>query len=160
VHSSLFITISRLSSALTLEDEIKSISHLICGFIRSVSFGHDKEQQLSFYVEARASFCNIDSILIHLVQVKFVILTFSNLLCHNLPECGQACNGHSTDCARKSFKENSCFRSGTIFASEKAIEFMFYFTGMCCILLHHHSLSAQLVWPTSLVSDLWESCFG
>ncbi|ELT89239.1 hypothetical protein CAPTEDRAFT_99699, partial [Capitella teleta] len=55
-------------NSLTLEDEIRAISLLICGFIRSISFGQDKEQQLSFYVESRAAFTNIDTVLIHLIQ--------------------------------------------------------------------------------------------
>ena len=56
-------------SALTLEDDIRLIGGLINGFLRSISFGNDFEQQLSFYVEARASFCNIDYVLMFLVQV-------------------------------------------------------------------------------------------
>ena len=56
-------------SALTLEDEIRSIGQLIIGFIRTVSFGRDFEQQLSFYVEARSSFSNIDQTIMYLVQV-------------------------------------------------------------------------------------------
>uniref|UniRef100_A0A8C4Q800 VPS35 endosomal protein-sorting factor-like n=1 Tax=Eptatretus burgeri TaxID=7764 RepID=A0A8C4Q800_EPTBU len=55
-------------SALTLEDEKRSISFLICGFIQRISFGRDFEQQLSFYVESRATFSNLEPVLIHLVQ--------------------------------------------------------------------------------------------
>ncbi|XP_019615665.1 PREDICTED: UPF0505 protein C16orf62 homolog isoform X2 [Branchiostoma belcheri] len=55
-------------NALTLEDEKKAISNLICGFIRRISFGRDFEQQLSFYVEARATFSNLEPVLIELVQ--------------------------------------------------------------------------------------------
>ena len=57
-------------SALSLDDEIRVIGNLINGFIRSISFGRDFEQQLSFYVEARATFSNIDSVLVNLVQVR------------------------------------------------------------------------------------------
>eukprot|EP00058_Branchiostoma_floridae_P021627 XP_002607117.1 hypothetical protein BRAFLDRAFT_68089 [Branchiostoma floridae] len=56
-------------NALTLEDEKRAISNLICGFIRRISFGRDFEQQLSFYVEARATFSNLEPVLIELVQV-------------------------------------------------------------------------------------------
>ena len=56
-------------SALTLDDEIRVIGNLINGFLRSISFGRDFEQQLSFYVESRAAFSNIDSVLIFLAQV-------------------------------------------------------------------------------------------
>ncbi|XP_052071007.1 VPS35 endosomal protein-sorting factor-like [Mytilus californianus] len=55
-------------NALTLEDERKMISNLISGFVRKISFGRDFEQQLSFYVEARANFTNLDMVLIELVQ--------------------------------------------------------------------------------------------
>ncbi len=58
-----------LSSALTLEDDIRTIGHYINGFIRTVNFGRDFEQQLSFYVEARATFSNIEAVIIFLVQV-------------------------------------------------------------------------------------------
>lgn len=55
-------------NALTLEDEKRSSALLINGFIRVVSFGRDFEQQLSFCVEARASFCNLEPVLMHLIH--------------------------------------------------------------------------------------------
>ncbi|UYV82102.1 C16orf62 [Cordylochernes scorpioides] len=55
-------------NALTVEDERRQISNLISHFVRKVSFGRDFEQQLSFYVEARATFSNLDSVLVQLVQ--------------------------------------------------------------------------------------------
>ncbi|XP_044745800.1 VPS35 endosomal protein-sorting factor-like [Coccinella septempunctata] len=54
--------------ALTPEDELKQIGSIICIVIRKVDYGRDVEQQLKFYVEARSSFSNIDSVLIELVQ--------------------------------------------------------------------------------------------
>ena len=57
-------------SALTLDDERKMISNLISGFVRNISFGRDFEQQLSFYVECRASFSNLDQVLVQLIQVR------------------------------------------------------------------------------------------
>ncbi|KAK7112793.1 hypothetical protein V1264_012185 [Littorina saxatilis] len=55
-------------NALTLEDEKRVIAALLCGFIAGVSFGRDFEQQLSFYVEARGSFSNLDPVLVTLIQ--------------------------------------------------------------------------------------------
>uniref|UniRef100_A0A8C1AAB6 VPS35 endosomal protein-sorting factor-like n=1 Tax=Cyprinus carpio carpio TaxID=630221 RepID=A0A8C1AAB6_CYPCA len=55
-------------NALTLDDEKRSLSLLINGFIRMVSFGRDFEQQLSFCVEARATFCNLEPVIIHLIH--------------------------------------------------------------------------------------------
>uniref|UniRef100_A0A7N6AUH8 VPS35 endosomal protein-sorting factor-like n=1 Tax=Anabas testudineus TaxID=64144 RepID=A0A7N6AUH8_ANATE len=55
-------------NALTLEDEKRSLSLLIIGFIRMVSFGRDFEQQLSFCVEARATFCNLEPVLVQLIH--------------------------------------------------------------------------------------------
>uniref|UniRef100_A0A8C9S1S0 VPS35 endosomal protein-sorting factor-like n=1 Tax=Scleropages formosus TaxID=113540 RepID=A0A8C9S1S0_SCLFO len=55
-------------NALTLEDEKRSLSLLINGFIRMVSFGRDFEQQLSFCVEARATFCNLEPVLVQLIH--------------------------------------------------------------------------------------------
>jgi len=54
---------------MSLDDERKAISNLICGFVRTISFGRDFEQQLSFYVEARAAFTNLDIVLVQLIQV-------------------------------------------------------------------------------------------
>ncbi|XP_044159750.1 VPS35 endosomal protein-sorting factor-like isoform X2 [Bufo gargarizans] len=55
-------------NALTLEDEKRTLAHLINGFVRMVSFGRDFEQQLSFYVEARALFCNLEPVLVQLIH--------------------------------------------------------------------------------------------
>ncbi|XP_053196750.1 VPS35 endosomal protein-sorting factor-like isoform X2 [Scomber japonicus] len=55
-------------NALTLEDEKRSLSLLIIGFIRMVCFGRDFEQQLSFCVEARATFCNLEQVLVQLIH--------------------------------------------------------------------------------------------
>jgi len=44
----------------------------VCGFVRRVDFGHDFEQQLSFYVDVRGNFSNLDAVLIFLVQVRGV----------------------------------------------------------------------------------------
>lgn len=55
-------------SALSLDDECRHISHLINAFITKVSFGKDFEQQLAFYVDARANFTNLDRVMVHLVQ--------------------------------------------------------------------------------------------
>uniref|UniRef100_A0A4W3I4S5 VPS35 endosomal protein-sorting factor-like n=1 Tax=Callorhinchus milii TaxID=7868 RepID=A0A4W3I4S5_CALMI len=55
-------------SALTLEDEKRSLAVFISGFIRMVSFGRDFEQQLSFYVEARSTFCNLEPVLVQLIH--------------------------------------------------------------------------------------------
>uniref|UniRef100_A0A3B1J1K4 VPS35 endosomal protein-sorting factor-like n=1 Tax=Astyanax mexicanus TaxID=7994 RepID=A0A3B1J1K4_ASTMX len=55
-------------NALTVEDEKRSLALLINGFIRMVSFGRDFEQQLSFCVEARATFCNLETVIIQLIH--------------------------------------------------------------------------------------------
>ncbi len=57
-------------SALTLDDEVRTISSLICGFLRTVSYGRDFEQQLNFCVDARAAFSNLDTVIAQLVQVR------------------------------------------------------------------------------------------
>ncbi|KAJ8283461.1 hypothetical protein COCON_G00023110 [Conger conger] len=55
-------------NALTLDDEKRSLALLINGFIRMVSFGRDFEQQLSFCVEARATFCNLEPVMVQLIH--------------------------------------------------------------------------------------------
>ncbi|CAH0550259.1 unnamed protein product [Brassicogethes aeneus] len=55
-------------NALTPEDEYKQIGEILCNIIRRVDYGRDFEQQLSFYVEARGAFSNIDAVLAQLIQ--------------------------------------------------------------------------------------------
>ncbi|XP_065352764.1 VPS35 endosomal protein-sorting factor-like [Cloeon dipterum] len=55
-------------NAMTVDDEKRQIAQLICGFLKSVDFGRDFEQQLGFYVDARAAFTNLDYIHLQLVQ--------------------------------------------------------------------------------------------
>ncbi|XP_015271594.1 PREDICTED: UPF0505 protein C16orf62 homolog [Gekko japonicus] len=55
-------------NALTLEDEKRMLASLINGFVRMVSFNRDFEQQLSFYVEARSMFCNLEPVLVQLIH--------------------------------------------------------------------------------------------
>ena len=56
-------------SSLTTADERRGTGQLVTGFVRKIDYGRDFEQQLNFYVDARASFCNLDSVLVSLVQV-------------------------------------------------------------------------------------------
>lgn len=56
--------------ALIPEDEYRQIGEVICGILRRVDFGKDFEQQLNFYVMARGALCNVDLVLIELVQVN------------------------------------------------------------------------------------------
>lgn len=51
-----------------MDDERRQISNLICNFIKKIDFGRDFEQQLTFYVEARAAFPNLDSVFVSLVH--------------------------------------------------------------------------------------------
>lgn len=51
-----------------MADEKRQVSHLISNFIRKVYFGRDLECQLSFYVEARGTFSNLDTVYGTLVQ--------------------------------------------------------------------------------------------
>ncbi|XP_022913780.2 VPS35 endosomal protein-sorting factor-like [Onthophagus taurus] len=55
-------------NALSVDDEVRQIGELLCMVVKKVDYGRDFEQQLSFYVEARGAFSNIDSVLAELVQ--------------------------------------------------------------------------------------------
>ncbi|XP_077304990.1 VPS35 endosomal protein-sorting factor-like isoform X4 [Lithobates pipiens] len=68
-------------NALTLEDEKRMLAHHISVLVRMVSFGRDFEQQLSFYVEARAMFCNLEPVLVQLIHacVAFCFITIPSL---------------------------------------------------------------------------------
>ena len=46
------------------------ISTLYPIILPQVNFGRDFEQQLNFYVDARANFSNLDTVLVMLVQVS------------------------------------------------------------------------------------------
>ncbi|XP_041702261.1 VPS35 endosomal protein-sorting factor-like isoform X1 [Coregonus clupeaformis] len=65
-------------NALTLEDEKRSLALLINGFICMVSFGRDFEQQLSFCVEARATFCNLEPVLVQLIHTVNLLAMETN----------------------------------------------------------------------------------
>lgn len=56
-------------SVLTVDDEKRQIGLLISQLVRQVNFGRDFEQQLTYYVDARAAFTNLDSVHSTLVQV-------------------------------------------------------------------------------------------
>ncbi|XP_017037516.1 VPS35 endosomal protein sorting factor-like isoform X3 [Drosophila kikkawai] len=62
-------------NALTVEDERRQISQLINVFIHKVYFGRDLEQQLSFYVEARGTFSNLDAVYVTLVHAACKLAT-------------------------------------------------------------------------------------
>lgn len=64
-----------IHSALTVEDERRQISQLINVFIHKVYFGRDLEQQLSFYVEARGTFSNLDAVYVTLVHAACKLAT-------------------------------------------------------------------------------------
>lgn len=64
-------TLNDSVNTLTVEDERRKISDYVTFFIRLVDFGPDFEQKLSFCVDARAAFTNLEmvySALIHLVN--------------------------------------------------------------------------------------------
>ena len=52
-----------------------------------VSFGRDFEQQLSFYVEARANFTNLDQVLIFLIHVSCITDTIPTNATMFIIEC-------------------------------------------------------------------------
>ncbi|KAH8243880.1 hypothetical protein KR032_011089, partial [Drosophila birchii] len=62
-------------NALTVEDERRQISQLINVFIHKVYFGQDLEQQLSFYVEARGTFSNLDAVYVTLIHAACKLAT-------------------------------------------------------------------------------------
>ncbi|XP_052836673.1 VPS35 endosomal protein sorting factor-like isoform X3 [Drosophila gunungcola] len=62
-------------NALSVDDERRQISQLINVFIHKVHFGRDLEQQLSFYVEARGTFSNLDAVYVTLVHAACKLAT-------------------------------------------------------------------------------------
>eukprot|EP00099_Drosophila_melanogaster_P022366 NP_649826.3 uncharacterized protein Dmel_CG8202 [Drosophila melanogaster] len=62
-------------NALSVDDERRQIAQLINVFIHKVHFGNDLEQQLSFYVEARGTFSNLDAVYVTLVHAACKLAT-------------------------------------------------------------------------------------
>jgi len=62
-------------NALSIDDLRKSYSDLICSSISKINYGKDFEQQLAFYVQCRACFCNLDRVLVHLVHCVNMLST-------------------------------------------------------------------------------------
>lgn len=62
-------------SALSGEDERRQVSQLISYFIKIVDYKKDFEQQLSFFVEARTAFPNLDAVLVTLVHCVNLLAT-------------------------------------------------------------------------------------
>uniref|UniRef100_A0A1B6GS92 VPS35 endosomal protein-sorting factor-like n=1 Tax=Cuerna arida TaxID=1464854 RepID=A0A1B6GS92_9HEMI len=73
-------------NALTVEDEKRQISQLIAQLVLKVDHGRDFEQQLTFYVDMRAAFSNLDYV--HAILVQCV-----NRLAM---ETGRVVKGHHT----------------------------------------------------------------
>jgi hypothetical protein len=55
-------------NALTPDDEYRQIGEILCHVIKTIDYGRDFEQQLTFYVEARGMFSNVDIVFVQLVQ--------------------------------------------------------------------------------------------
>eukprot|EP00601_Ochromonadales_sp_CCMP2298_P014801 CAMPEP_0173217416 /NCGR_PEP_ID=MMETSP1142-20121109/486_1 /TAXON_ID=483371 /ORGANISM="non described non described, Strain CCMP2298" /LENGTH=535 /DNA_ID=CAMNT_0014144999 /DNA_START=91 /DNA_END=1696 /DNA_ORIENTATION=- len=67
VHDS----VDRLSAV----TDVTHVASLLGGFVEHVDFGRDLEQQLNFYVECRAVFCNLDQLTDKLVQAAAHLCT-------------------------------------------------------------------------------------
>ena len=68
---------------MSLDDERRAVSQLICTYIHKVNYGNNFEQQLNFYVDSRANFTNLDPVITELVQVghlQSLFLLFLQLL--------------------------------------------------------------------------------
>lgn len=60
-------TIHDSVDSLSPSTEVANVAALLGSFIQKINFGKDLEQQLNFYVDCRAAFCNIDQVKDHLV---------------------------------------------------------------------------------------------
>ncbi len=71
-------------SALTLDDEKREISKMICSFINKIELTDKNklEQYLNFFSEARSSFSNLDDVINLLIHVSCsnVYLNFESLI--------------------------------------------------------------------------------
>lgn len=64
VATSLHDTINTLS----LSDDVRQASRMICAFVSKIDYGREVEKQLNFYVDCRQCFANLDPVRERLVQ--------------------------------------------------------------------------------------------
>lgn len=55
-------TVHESVDCLSSSSDIQNAASLLCAFIVKISFGKDLEQQLNFYCDCRAAFCNLDQV--------------------------------------------------------------------------------------------------
>lgn len=110
-------------NALTVDDERRQIGEILCNVVRRVDYGRDFEQQLSFYVEARGAFSNIDSVLYQLVQVMDILKTeSSDFNFKNVLVCLHVGDENEANCQGAPHQKNGGFCES-----------------LCCVLLHNNS---------------------
>lgn len=116
--------------------------HANCEIFLQISFGRDFEQQLGFYVEARASFSNVDAILVYLIQV-WAPQPLPPLPCahcgSHVVECQLSCNGNTTSSEGCAHTQDSCLCAS-----------------MCRLLLHHYPLCGQHPPQAKPLPPVWE----
>lgn len=66
-------TIHDSVNALSPDDEYRQIGDILCHIILIIDYGRDFEQQLTFYVEARGLFSNVDTVFVQLIQVSIAL---------------------------------------------------------------------------------------
>ena len=55
-------TVHESVDCLSTSTDIQNAASLLCAFIVKINFGKDLEQQLNFYCDCRAAFCNLDQV--------------------------------------------------------------------------------------------------
>jgi len=55
-------------NSLSLSDDVRQASRMICSFVSKIDYGREVEKQLNFYVDCRQCFGNLDSVRERLVQ--------------------------------------------------------------------------------------------
>jgi len=76
--------------SLSPDGERNHVAGLICGFVETIDFGRDVEQQLNVYVECRAAFANLDAVLDRLVLLTARLAVHGRRLAEKSSRAGAA----------------------------------------------------------------------
>lgn len=146
-----------------------AVPHLV-----QVSFGRDFEQQLSFCVEARATFCNLEPVLVQLIHVSKHQFISSWLLLRSTCNLRVFLFLISRRLTSWQWKPEKWWKGITPGKQQPSSEWVLLLLGsegkelcaatvvwldvcpgMCCLQFHHHPITQQHLQPPQPLSAVW-----
>lgn len=153
-----------------------SLCFTLCHIVQ-VSFGRDFEQQLSFCVEARATFCNLEPVLVQLIHVSINlhVCILTSGWCSRSPSLVlfKAVNQLAMETRRVMRGSHSRKTAAFVRVSQQThyrliaaglnVTTMFLCvspSGVCCLQLYHYPVSQQHLQSSQPLSAVWSGSFG